>query len=194
MDAADKVMTSLAWSEFETKLSSYVRRRVAGGAVDDVVGEILLRLVRSQDKMDGARHPMAWIYRVAANVITDHYRKNASRQRLMDAVKSETADADRRQAAAHETDSLARCLIPMIKCLPAPYDEALMLTDIEGVSQKMAAKQLGLTASGMKSRVQRARRKLKTALLRCCDVQVNRRGDVLDYNRRSAGPGCGQTC
>ncbi len=72
-------MTGVAWSEFETKLSSYVRRRVDGVAADDVVGEILLRLVRSQDKMEGAKNPMAWIYRVAANVITDHYRKAPAR-------------------------------------------------------------------------------------------------------------------
>ena len=187
-------MTGVAWSEFETKLSSYVRRRVDGVAADDVVGEILLRLVRSQDKMEGAKNPMAWIYRVAANVITDHYRKGASAQRLMDAVQHESEAADRPEAASIETDSLARCLIPMIKNLPAPYDEALMLTEIEGISQVAAAKQLGLSGSGMKSRVQRARRKLKTAVLRCCDVEVNRRGDVLAYKRRSAKPGCDGTC
>ena len=73
----DGPMTNSAWAAFETKLRSYVRGRVNADAVDDVVSDILLNLFRSQDKMAGAKNPLAWMYRVAANVITDHYRKYA---------------------------------------------------------------------------------------------------------------------
>ncbi len=193
-DATGYGMNDIVWSEFDKKLRAYVRRRVNASAADDVVSDILLRLVRSQDKMEGAKNPMAWIYRVAANVITDHYRKSSSEKRLLDEVKLDTPVVDASEETADDPTSLARCLIPMIKGLPAPYDQALMLTEIDGISQIVAAKQLGLSYSGMKSRVQRARRKLKTAVLRCCDVEVNRRGDVLAYKRRSAKPGCDGTC
>ena len=181
-------MTDVAWKEVETKLRAYVRRRVDGAHADDVQSEILLRLVRSQEKMEGARNPMAWIYRVAANAIADHHRKTASERRMLDSVRGEVSgdDAHERRPAESETAAaLARCLTPMMRELPAPYDEALLLTEVAGLSQVAAAEKLGLSVSGMKSHVQRARRKLKAALLRCCHVELNLRGDVLDYRRRS---------
>jgi RNA polymerase sigma-70 factor (ECF subfamily) len=184
-------MNTKAWAEFEHKLRTYVGRRVNQNAVDDVVSDILLRLVRSQDKMEGAKNPLAWVYRVAANVITDHYRKSASDKRLVGAVLHEPADIDDENA---EDQSLARCLVPMIKSLPAPYDQALLLTDINGLSQVDAANQLGLTVSGMKSRVQRGRQKLKSSLLNCCDIEVNRRGDIIDYQSRKTDAGCQNSC
>ncbi len=183
-------MNDIVWSEFDKKLRAYVRRRVNASAADDVVSDILLRLVRSQDKMEGAKNPMAWIYRVAANVITDHYRKSSSEKRLLEEVKLDTPVVDASEETADDPTSLARCLIPMIKGLPAPYDQALMLTEIDGISQVAAAKQLGLSVSGMKSRVQRGRQKLKVTLLRCCDVEVNRRGDVVDYKTRDVSACC----
>jgi len=186
-------MNDMVWSVFEKKLRAYVRRRVTISAVDDVVSEILLHLVRSQDKMEGAKNSTAWIYRVAANVITDHYRKSASEKRLLEDVELETRVMDISEEPADDPTSLASCLIPMIRGLPAPYDQALMLTEIDGISQVAAAKQLGLSVSGMKSRVQRGRQKLKVTLLRCCDVELNRRGDVLDYNTRDDSARCDGT-
>ena len=113
-------MDDTVWSEFDKKLRAYVRRRVNAGVVDDVVSDILLRLVRSQDKMEGANNPTAWIYRVTANVITDYYRKNSSEKRLLEEVKLDASKVDIFEESAADSNSLARCLIPMIKGLPAP--------------------------------------------------------------------------
>jgi RNA polymerase sigma-70 factor (ECF subfamily) len=63
--------------------------------------------------------------------------------------------------------------------------------DVDGQTQLNAARDLGLSLSGMKSRVQRARRDLKDLLERCCAVDVDRRGGVSDY--QPAGGGCGCT-
>ena len=188
-------MTEFAWQEVETKLRAYVRRRVDGAHADDVLGDILLRLVRSREKTEGARNPMAWVYRVAANAIADHYRKVASERRTMESVRHEASGDDATKGASNDPGSaaLAQCLTPMMRNLPAPYDEALLLTEVEGLSQVAAAERLGLSVSGMKSRVQRGRKKLKDALLRCCEIELNRRGDVLDYQARS-GRECGGSC
>ncbi|MCP4660150.1 MAG: hypothetical protein GY856_32515 [bacterium] len=59
----------------------------------------------------------------------------------------------RREAAA--------CLRPMIASLPAPYREALVQVELEGSTHRPAAERLGLSVSGMKSRVQRGRSSLK---------------------------------
>jgi RNA polymerase sigma-70 factor (ECF subfamily) len=58
--------------------------------------------------------------------------------------------------------------------LSAPYREALMLTEFEGLTQKQLAKRLGVSASGAKSRVQRAREQLKELLLDYCHAEFGR--------------------
>ncbi len=180
-------MTEIAWHEFEKKLRSFVRRRIDDGRADDVVSDILLRLVQSRQKLETARNPMAWVYSVATNVIIDHHRKFARENAAMSAAAQE----DQPIAVAIPDDpsdaaELAQCLLPMIKDLPEAYGEALLLTEIEGLSQAAAAAKLGLSDSGMKSRVQRARKQLKSMLLRCCAIDFDSRGNVLDYRQKHA--------
>ena len=179
-----------AWMEFETRLRGYVRRRVDPSSVDDVVGGILLRLAQNQAGLTAARNPIAWALRVAGNAVADHHRRNAAERRALAEVKQSPGPE---QLAASDTtpaEDLAACLLPMVRALPETYAEALLLTDMGGVAQAAAAKRLGLTTSGMKSRVQRGRRLLKEALLRCCRVELDRRGGVVDYSRRQTGCGC----
>ncbi len=180
------------WAEFDARLQAFLRRRVAAAAADDLRGEILLRLVEHQDALKAAQSPAAWIYRVAANALADHHRRRSAETRAMarlalqqgiDQAAAEPAPLADEGAAAE----LARCLIPLIRGLPKAYGEALSLTEIEGLNQAAAAERLGLSPSGMKSRVQRGRAKLKQAPLRCCRVEVDRRGGVLDYRARQGG-------
>jgi len=69
-------------------------------------------------------------------------------------------------------------------CLPQKYAEALLLSDLEGLTQHEVAARLGLSLSGAKSRVQRARRLLREAFLRCCHFEFDRRGHIIDYGPR----------
>ena len=185
-----------AWAGFQARLSAYVRRRVDPASVEDVVGAVLLRLVRHQEALKAADNPTAWMLRVAANAVADHHRRRAVEDRTLEAFRSESPPLD--QAPEEEgqgsTAEFARCLIPFIRCLPPAYGEALMLTEIEGLAQPEAARRLGLSVSGMKSRVQRGRAKLRQALLRCCAVETDRWGNVLDYRERRSQSQCKSSC
>ncbi len=187
-------LTDDAWADFEARLRGFVRRRVDPLWVDDVVGDVLLRLVQHRDGLETASKPLAWMLRVAGNAVTDHYRRRAAERRALARAENERGD----DSGLEETQNpeaaaeMARCIVPFIRALPDPYGEALMLTEIEGLTQAAAARRLGLSPSGMKSRVQRGRAKLKQALLRCCAIEVDRRGGVVDYARRSQG--CGRGC
>jgi len=79
---------------------------------------------------------------------------------------------------------LALSLEEMINELPEPYRQALILTAYQGLSQKQMAESLGISLSGAKSRVQRAREKLRDMLLRCCHFELDRRGRIVDYYQR----------
>jgi len=172
------------------RLHRYVGARVEPAARDDVVGDILLRLVNDRDKLIAARNPMAWMTRVAANVIIDHYRRRAAELRAMAAYASEPAETD----AATETAAaeIAGCMTPLLEAVAEPYREVVKLVEIDGLTQKQAAEKLGLSLSGMKSRVQRGRAKLKQSLLSCCAIELDQRRAVMDYtpNDTACGDGC----
>ena len=61
----------------------------------------------------------------------------------------------------------------------------MILIDLEGLTQREAADQLGLSLSGMKSRVQRGRRQLKGMLEVCCTIELDRRRGLVDYDVRN---------
>lgn len=57
----------------------------------------------------------------------------------------------------------------------------LYLTEYEDLTQKELAQRLGLSLSGAKSRVQRARTRLEALLLDCCHFELDRREKVVNY-------------
>ncbi len=65
------------------------------------------------------------------------------------------------------------------------------MAELEGLTQKKIAADLGISLSGAKSRVQRARGKLKEMILDCCHVEADKYGNILDYQPKGkAGSGC----
>jgi RNA polymerase sigma-70 factor, ECF subfamily len=187
-------MTEVQWASFETRLRGYVGSRVESRWVDDVVGDILLKLVRHRNAVKAAGNPLAFVLRVASNAIADHYRRKSVEQRVLADFESENAEpgAPGDSTDDEATAEMARCVMPFIESLPEIYREALLLTEIDGLSQPEAARRLGISKSGMKSRVQRARARMKEALVDCCAVELDRRGGIVDYARRSVD--CGDDC
>src|SRR5215203_6636925 len=84
---------------------------------------------------------------------------------------------------------MARCIAPLVRGLPDTYRRAIELTELEGMTQAAAAERLGLSLPGAKSRVQRGRARLRTMLLRCCEIETDRRGGVVAFELRD-----GESC
>jgi RNA polymerase sigma-70 factor (ECF subfamily) len=164
-------------------LHTFIARRVESPEVaDDLTQEVLLRLLTRDDGR--VEHPTAWLYRVARNVIIDHYRTRGSGSRWLDAGDlapagpAEEPFADDPQAAQRE---LARCLGPLVDQLAEPYRSAVSAVDLGGQTQTEVAQAVGLSVSGMKSRVQRGRRQLRQLLTDCCRVHTGPTGSISGY-------------
>lgn len=158
---------------FRDELLRLVRRRLNSDAdVDDVVQDVMLRLLRAPDRIPNEEDTTAWLRRVVANASVDHYRRKASRARAMERFSSETlVQASAERASEDETrEDLARCVRPLLALLSPDDQQALELTDLGGRSQRDVAAELGIGQSAMKSRVQRARKRLHAAFVDCCDA------------------------
>jgi RNA polymerase sigma-70 factor (ECF subfamily) len=187
------------WRDLHDRLRAFVVRRVGQAEVDDLVQEVFVRIHRRIDTLDQADRLEAWAYQITRNAIIDYYRSRARQSEAIAedaraaaaAAESALPAADEAQGAEAERE-LAACLSPLVERLADPYRRAVGLVELEGRSQAEAAAHLGLSTSGMKSRVQRARRQLRAMLLDCCHVELDRRGGVIDYRARGAmGDGCG---
>src|SRR5215211_724269 len=141
----------------------------------------MLRIHRHGAEVVHVERISAWVYRIAANAITDHYRRAARREVL----SGNAGDVPEREPHI----AAPACLGPLVERLSPSYRHALELTDLEGVSQTEAAPRVGLSVSGMKTRVQRARGQLRDRLLECCHVELDRRRSVTEIRPRGAGCG-----
>lgn len=186
--------TQAIWQQVHDGLRVFVAKRVANEAeVEDILQEVFLRMHRKLDSLKDPRRMVSWLFQITRNAITDYYRAPA-RQCEMPAGLSADLDADHPASvpsvAGESTDAgqlrteLAGCLRPMIDRLSADYRQAVTLVELDGLTQQAAAKRLGLSVSGMKSRVQRGRRQLKDMLEACCEIQLDGRRGVADYRVR----------
>jgi RNA polymerase sigma-70 factor, ECF subfamily len=166
------------WQEQRSRLRGYIARQVRDSdAVDDILQDVFLKAHASLHTVKSQGSLSAWLYRIAANAIADHYRS----QRPSEDLPEELAAPELERDYAAE---LATCLQPLIADLPETYRTALVLSEIEGLPQKQVADRLGISLSGAKSRVQRGREKLRRRLTDCCEIEIGR-GGIFGYEPRS---------
>lgn len=177
-----------AWRDLEAKLRPFVARRVRSSSdVDDVVQDVFLRMQRGLPDLRDEERFGPWVYQVARSAIVDHRRVAARLPAPTDDLPDlAIADDAGDDVGAVERD-LALYVAPFVALLPSPYREALTLTELEGLSQTEAAAMIGISVSGMKSRVQRGREKLRAALDACCRIALDVRGRIIACKPREDG-------
>lgn len=178
-----------AHDELSERLRPFVARRVSPGDVDDVMQEVFLRMQKGLSGLSDEQRFGPWVYQVARSAIVDHHRTRA--RHPLAAGEVELPDEGGEAADENAAECLlAMYVAPFIAMLPSPYREALTLTELEGLSQKQAAEMLGVSLSGMKSRVQRGRERLRALIEACCEIALDARGQIIACEPRSpGGPG-----
>ena len=180
------------WHEVHQGLRAFIAKRVADeAAAEDLSQEVFMRMQRGLGGLKKQSRLVPWIYQIARHAIIDHYR---ARDRQPEQPVGLAGDLETFQSASLPLESsegsgqlrreLAGCLRPMIERLSEDYLQAITLVDLEGMTQHKAAARLGLSVSGMKSRVQRGRRQLRDMLESCCVIALDRRRGVADYDLR----------
>jgi RNA polymerase sigma-70 factor (ECF subfamily) len=180
--------SATVFAAFQKQLRAFVSRRVRNSAdAEDVVQETFVHIHRRLGQVRSPDRLTAWVFQVARNAIVDHYRRQRNVADAVDADHDPVMSATMRvgEPGSGELEQLAACLTPMIERLPAPDREAIRLSEIDGLTQRDASSRAGVSHSGMKSRVQRARRKLKTMLLECCRIELDRRGGIVGHEPRA---------
>jgi RNA polymerase sigma-70 factor, ECF subfamily len=162
-----------AWSEVGERLRAFAYKRVPAAEADDIVQSVMVKLLerRSEVARESVR---AWLFAVTRNAVAEYYRR---RPDAVGVERLEDLDAD---GAIDRGDAmiaaLTDCLDPMLALLSESDAEILRRVDLEGEAQTEIARALGVAPSTIKSRVQRARARLRAAFDDCCSVVSSRDG------------------
>jgi RNA polymerase sigma-70 factor (ECF subfamily) len=185
------------WQRVHDSLRAFIAKRVNDEAqVEDILQEVFLRVHRQIGNLRDPRRVVSWVYQVTRNAIIDYYRKPGREREFPAGLGSDieglgmtriVSDHNHHGNADELRTELAGCLRPMIERLSKDYRDAITLVELDGLTQQAAAKRMGISLSGMKSRVQRGRTQLKHLLDECCLVQLDRRGGVWEFEVRNAG-------
>lgn len=169
---------------------AFVRRRVAHPQdAEDITQETLLRLYRNVEELRDVGAFDGWMYRIARNAIADHHRTGDRMPMPVDTTDTDVVDVAEEDEEPADA-LLAACVRTLLGRVPEGYRQALELTDLGDLTQEQAAIELGLSTSGMKSRVQRGRRLLRAEITHCCQVSLDRHGGIADVDLRSDGSTC----
>jgi RNA polymerase sigma-70 factor, ECF subfamily len=194
MHGAAASHTQRAWAEHHRSLRGFIARRLPRGTdVDDVLQTLFLNFHRHFGNSEPPAAPGAWLLHAARHAIIDRYRGAARRREESVGDFDGVAELAAGQPAASPeeltTMSPASCVRPLLTRLSAADRDALLLTDLGGMTQQDAAVRSGISVPGMKARVQRARRRFRAAFDACCELTFDGRGKVL-----SAVPRAGRPC
>lgn len=162
-----------AWDENGQALKNWLVKKTGDSdQAEDLLQDIFIKALQNKTRFCTLTHAKSWLFTIARNTLIDSYR-----QAKLEIYADSDSGFD--SAAQQETApivNLQQCLSRVLGELDEQDKEVIELCDIQGLSQNDYAKRKGLTLSACKSRVQRARKKLREQMILSCRVEFDPQG------------------
>ena len=158
--------------EFEKSLYQYIISKVKNKHLaEDILQDIFIKINDNLTSLNESEKLKSWIFSIARNTIMDHFRKN---KHYIDIDELELPEENK----VNVSECYYKCLTPFINDLDDKYKEALLNTELGTMSQKEYAEEIGISYSGVKSRVQRAKLQIKESFVSCCMIKKDAAGNT----------------
>ena len=163
---------------FDDLVRSYdvhVRRILAqlsapAGDVEDLAQEVFLRIFRNLRHFRGQSSFYTWLYRITVNVFFDHNKKRKRADVRLARLQSALGDASEINRGAGDPyfacfDALTQEKFERaIDALPEAFRTVVAMREVDDLSYEEIAVQTGISVGTVRSRLSRARARLKTLL------------------------------
>jgi RNA polymerase sigma-70 factor, ECF subfamily len=171
--AGRDVLFRQVMERFHQELFAFIRNRVRN---DDIARDLLqdtyvkalqkLGTITDEGKLAG------WLFRIAANTVTDHFRKQRPEGPMTDLPEDGPEPP--------LNSKYIGCLPGMLEELDAKYSEALRMVLKDDLPQHVIADRLGISHTSAKSRIQRARAKLEALFRERCNYTADVYGNIIE--------------
>jgi RNA polymerase sigma-70 factor (ECF subfamily) len=169
--------TEEVWSGFKGELLGFIKARINDtDLAEDILQDVFIKIHLNIKSLTEDSNLASWIYRITRNAIIDHYRKKKV------VLYKETLEESLPEELEEVKPDFSNCLKSFVNGLADKDKEAIEKTVFGDLSQKDYAKEIDLSYTATKSRVQRAKEKLKAAFVKCCALQFDKYGNVISSN------------
>lgn len=195
------------WEKNKEKLAQFIRANVREKSeTDDILQETYLQGLSQFENLREQEKFTAWIFSISRNYMYQYFRNRnkfliqseeewemlsvqpnvfSEEKNLSDLADQCLARLGDYSAVLAENISyiheIMRQQMPDFENISLEYIEAWVECDIKKVPQQIFADKKGISLSAAKSRVQRAREKIKKVLMNCCFFEFDVRGSVVNY-------------
>ena len=162
---------SSAWQAHEAELRGYLRHRLSDAdTADDVLQDVFVKAMRQGQGFCALDNPRAWLFQVARNALVDRARTLHPMEPLPEGPEEPPAPP---QEPLAPVDTLAECLVRSLGELPPDDSYIRRACDLEGSTLRQFAADHGLSLPAAKSRLLRARQRLRDRLTTACQVSFD---------------------
>jgi len=175
--------------EFRPKILRYLRRVLGEPDAEDVCQEVFVKVDKALPGFRGESSLATWIYRIATNAALDHVRSATFRQATASVESSDDDNPagdtrDGRTETTHLPDTLLirkdmnDCIRAIVDALPELYRTALVLSDLEELTNSEIADVLDISLDAAKIRIHRARTRLRKEMEKKCVFYRDNRNEL----------------
>ncbi len=172
-----------AWKAHEGELLGFLRHHLSDtDAADDLVQDVFVKAMRQGKGFCGLHNPRAWLFQVARNALIDRARTTKVQVSIDDGNLDLQAPVPDGIAPI---DALAGCVARVLGELSTDDAAIIRACDLEGGTQRAFAELHGLSLPAAKSRLLRARQRMRSQLTAACQVRFDADGSVSGHVLRA---------
>ncbi len=164
-----------AWNAYENELRQFLRHRCQDTFLaDDLLQEVFVKAMKQGRQFCVLDNSRAWLYQVARNALIDEYRVRRKQVEMPDDISQEIEIIE-------PIHALSKCVVRVLAELSPEDRQIIEACDLNSVKQKSYAEQHGLFLAAVKSRLLRAREKMRRQMRVACQVKFDEQGLVADH-------------
>jgi RNA polymerase sigma-70 factor (ECF subfamily) len=143
---------------------------VAGADVEDLTQDVFLRVYRNMHRFRGQSSFYTWLYRITVNVFFDHNKKRKRADARLTRLQTALVDASNERPDLHDpyratVEALTQDAFEhAIARLPVAFRDVVAMREVDDLSYEEIALATGISIGTVRSRLSRARSRLKDSL------------------------------
>jgi RNA polymerase sigma-70 factor (ECF subfamily) len=172
------------WNKFRNELLNFIKAKVNDEyEAEDILQEVFIKIYKNIEQLDDESKLKSWLFKITRNTIIDHYRKSKSSELQIQEIEDTLVNEEEN---TNMNDEISTCLKLFLKELPDKYKEPLEMYEFKGMKHREISKELNISLSGSKTRIQRAREKLREVLIECCELEFDAYGNIVEYEQKES--------